>query len=34
MIMTSLYDEPENPALPAAGFRFDPARTALVVTDP
>jgi hypothetical protein len=34
MIMTSLYDEPANPALPAASFRFDPARTALVVTDP
>src|ERR1700761_6330636 len=32
--MSSSYDEPENPALPSARFDFDPARTALVLTDP
>jgi nicotinamidase-related amidase len=32
--MPGLYDEPQNPALPPANFDFDPARTALVLTDP
>lgn len=32
--MTSPYDEPANPALPPASFSFDPAQTALVLTDP
>jgi nicotinamidase-related amidase len=30
----SIYAEPQNPALPASGFVFDPARAALVITDP
>ncbi|MEV5493288.1 cysteine hydrolase [Streptomyces bobili] len=29
-----LYAEPSEPALPASGFRLDPSRTALVITDP
>ncbi|MCX4409525.1 MULTISPECIES: cysteine hydrolase [unclassified Streptomyces] len=29
-----LYAEPSQPALPGSGFRLEPARTALVVTDP
>jgi len=32
--MTGLYDEPSTPALPPANFRFDPAKAALVLTDP
>jgi nicotinamidase-related amidase len=32
--VTSVYDEPENPALPAARFELDLSRTALVLTDP
>jgi nicotinamidase-related amidase len=30
----SIYAEPQNPALPASGFVFDPAHAALVITDP
>ncbi|MET7648007.1 isochorismatase family protein [Streptomyces sp. NPDC005426] len=31
---TDVYAEPSRPALPGSGFRLEPARTALVVTDP
>jgi len=30
----TIYSEPQNPALPAAGFVLDPEHTALVITDP
>ncbi|MEU1371852.1 isochorismatase family protein [Streptomyces sp. NPDC005803] len=29
-----LYAEPSRPALPGSGFQLEPARTALVITDP
>jgi len=31
---SSLYAEPENPALPSTGFKLDKSRAALVVVDP
>ena len=30
----TIYSEPQNPALPAAGFVLDPEHAALVITDP
>ncbi|HEY0694979.1 MAG TPA: isochorismatase family protein [Kribbella sp.] len=34
MTDTNIYADPESPALPDTGFRFDPERAALVITDP
>src|SRR5271163_4779498 len=34
MTARTSYDDPQNPALPASGFVFDPAHAALVITDP
>ncbi|GED89705.1 cysteine hydrolase family protein [Streptomyces sp. 6-11-2] len=31
---SSIYAEPTSPALPGSGFTLDPARAALVITDP